>query len=59
MLQYLQIRAQVVNFMLNRDAQDQLIWRWSPDSRYSTKSVYNALFFGQASIQGTKEVWEV
>jgi hypothetical protein len=36
---------------------DPLVWRWTPDERYSIRSAYRTYFVGWASMTGAKELW--
>jgi hypothetical protein len=49
---------QVSDIVVNPDMPDRLVWRWTASGQYSASYVYAAMFFGQASILGAKEVWK-
>jgi hypothetical protein len=38
---------------------DRLIWHWSTSGQYSMSSAYNALFYGQSAVLGSKELWKM
>jgi hypothetical protein len=45
--------------VLNPGAEDHLVWRWTAFGLYSTSSAHSAMFLGQSSILGAKELWKI
>jgi hypothetical protein len=41
-----------------RDGKDRLVWRWTPDGKYSSKSAYRALQMTSHSIPGCSRIWK-
>lgn len=54
---YLTIRQRLQAINLNQES-DKFIWRWDSSGNYSSRSAYRALFLGQTSLMGVKELWE-
>jgi hypothetical protein len=40
-------------------AQDKLTWTWSASGHFSMSSAYLAMFLGQSSVLGAKELWKI
>ena len=40
-----------------REGEDKLIWRWTADGAYSSKSAYRALFVAASPVYGCHMVW--
>jgi hypothetical protein len=57
-LQFLQLVELLDGVALHPGMADSFIWRWSPSGQYSAASAYNALFLGQCSLLGAKELWK-
>jgi hypothetical protein len=59
LIQYLEVRQRLGDITLYPVVPDWLQWRWSTSGSFSTSSSYTALFTGQHSIAGSKELWKV
>jgi hypothetical protein len=59
LLQYLDVRQRLQQVRLSQNVSDRFAWRWSASGNYSSRSAYTAMFFGEASILGAKELWKV
>ena len=58
LLDYLKIWELVEATDLHNNTQDKLLWKWTPDQKFSTASAYRAFFLGQSSIAGAKVLWK-
>jgi hypothetical protein len=58
-MQYLDVWHRDSDVVLNPDAPNHLIWRWSTSGQYSTASAYNTMFYGQSLVKGAKEWWKM
>jgi hypothetical protein len=38
---------------------DKFVWKWSPNSMYSSSSAYAALFLGRVDILGARQIWKI
>jgi hypothetical protein len=47
----------LANVHLTLEREGVLLWRWSGDSCYSTKSAYGAFFAGQEIVSVSDEIW--
>jgi hypothetical protein len=45
--------------VLAPEREDVLVWRWSGDGRYSSKSAYDAFFAGSMKVAITEEIWHL
>jgi hypothetical protein len=57
--QYLQVRPMIDAVVLTPGSPDRVTWRWSASGQLSTRSAYRAMFLGQCSMMGMKELWRV
>jgi hypothetical protein len=57
-MQYLDIRHRVEAIVLNPNVPG-LVWRWIASGQCLASSAYAAMFYGQSSVLGTKEVWKI
>jgi hypothetical protein len=57
LMQYLHLRARLVDVQLDHATTDKMIWRWTSSDTYLSSSAYAAFFHGQTVLGGTKEVW--
>jgi hypothetical protein len=57
--QYLLIRPMLDAVVLTPVLQDRVIWQWNASGEYNARSAYRAMFLGQCSILGVKELWKV
>jgi hypothetical protein len=56
--QYFQLYQRLQTVQLRLGVHDQLVWRWSPNGCYSSRSAYAALMLGQSFVLGSKELWK-
>jgi hypothetical protein len=56
MREYLNVWDLVSQVQLG-DSEDRLVWRWSPDGVYSSKSAYRALLMTSHPIPGCSRIW--
>jgi hypothetical protein len=59
LMQYLDLRQWLENWSVHPGMSDHFVWKWCSSGTYSTASAYRALFLGQASILGAKELWRI
>jgi hypothetical protein len=57
-IQYLDVHQRVEVVVLDLQMEDRLGWRWTSSGIYSSSSAYEALFYGQSSVLGVKELWK-
>lgn len=55
--QYLLVWRILRDVMLIWTQADRLVWKWSPDGKYSASSSYRAFFNGCTSLLGAAELW--
>jgi hypothetical protein len=58
-IQNIHLHEWVQALQLNEDVEDSLVWRWSSNDNYSSRSAYEALFVGQSATLGAKEIRKV
>lgn len=58
LMDYIRIRQMADNVVLQPETEDVFGWRWTGSRTFSVASAYQALFFGQTSVLGTKELWK-
>jgi hypothetical protein len=58
-MQYMDICNMLQEVEFLTETPDSLQWRWSSSGSYSSSLAYAAMFLGEISIQGTKELWKV
>jgi hypothetical protein len=56
LVQYLQLRQLLEGMLLHPDRPDMPHSKWSESGKYSVTSAYKAMFLGQASMSGAKEL---
>jgi hypothetical protein len=56
-LQFLQVKQDLVGIGIDSLLEDRLIWHWCPFGCYSSKSAYEAMFIGQSATFGAREFW--
>jgi hypothetical protein len=59
LVQYLELRQQLDQVLLQVGTQDRLEWRWLASAQFSTQSAYQAMFLCQFSVLGAKELWKI
>jgi hypothetical protein len=59
MMQFVLIYQWLQQVILNQEVEDKLIWRWDSSGMYNAASTYKAMFLGQTSILGAREVWKI
>jgi hypothetical protein len=57
-LQYLDARHCIDQIQLHTGEPDKFVWKWTSSGRFSSKSAYEAMFFGESSILGVRELWK-
>jgi hypothetical protein len=57
LIQFLQVKQELLGIALDPLAQDKLVWRWHPSSIYSFKSTYDTMLTRQSTTLGAKELW--
>jgi hypothetical protein len=57
--QYLLLRGHLIGVAMQEETPDRFIWYWSSSGVYSSSSAYGALFLGQTSLHGAKELWKI
>jgi hypothetical protein len=58
-VQYLHLRARVNGVQLQPGVNDKTVWKWTSSGTYTASSAYAALFHGQTTMVGAREVWRV
>jgi hypothetical protein len=56
LIQFLQVKQELLGIALDPLTQDRLVWRWNPSATYLSKSAYDAMFIGQSATLGAKEL---
>jgi hypothetical protein len=59
LMQFLSIRQWLQEFHLDPSTPDRLEWKWTSSGEFSASSAYKALFLGQQSVEGSKELWKM
>jgi hypothetical protein len=57
-LQYLDAQQCIDPIHLHADEPDHFVWRWTASEQYNSISAYKAMFVGESSIMGVKELWK-
>jgi hypothetical protein len=58
LIQFLELHQRLTKVVLCHDVQDPFSSRWCSSDRCSTRSAYRALFTGQLTVLGAKELWK-
>jgi hypothetical protein len=58
-MQYLMVREQVDNVVLDASTRDTVRWKWCSSGSYSAKSAYSISFIGQTALMGAKELRKI
>ena len=56
--EYASLWEQISLLDRNPDMEDEIIWRWTSDGEYTTKSAYRIQFVGQAGRQSITPIWK-
>jgi hypothetical protein len=56
-MQYLPVRDLIDGVHLS-DIDDVVTWRWCSSGLFSSSLAYEAMFIGQAGMQGAKQLWK-
>jgi hypothetical protein len=59
LVQYLHLRQYLEGVLLQQDRLDKILWKWCESGSLSTSLAYKAMFIGQSSILGAKELWNM
>jgi hypothetical protein len=57
-MQFVLVFHRLQHVTLNPEMEDKLLWRWDSSGTYNAASAYKAMFLGQSSILGDKEIWK-
>jgi hypothetical protein len=58
LVQFLQLHQRLEGVALQPGTPDKLLWKWTASGSYPTESAFKAMFIGQASIPGVRELWK-
>jgi hypothetical protein len=56
-MQYVQVRELVDSFQL-MEGNNTVAWHWCASGQFSSSSAYDAMFLGQSTTQGAKQLWK-
>ncbi|WVZ55317.1 hypothetical protein U9M48_005990, partial [Paspalum notatum var. saurae] len=56
--EYIGVWGRLARVSLQENVEDQVVWRWTADGKYSAKSAYLALHHGAQEFPGHRLIWQ-